>query len=98
MRVVTLDAPPPRLCALGLVPIPVGPAMRAVLPVAVDGSMTLAAQQLRLIPRDLTPVVIHEGVSIRAMMAVEATRVDAVIQLNLRMLSQRAGSLGRRRQ
>ena len=66
VRIVTLDALPPCLRTLRRVPVAVGPAVRPVLPVAIDRPMTLGTQQLRLIPGDLVSRIVHERVAVGA--------------------------------
>ena len=97
VRIVALDALAPRLLALRRIPVAVRAAVRTVLPVAIHRPVALGTQQLRLVPGDLAAGVVHEGVAIRPVMAVEATRVDPVLQLNLRVLRQRPVRLRRRR-
>ena len=87
-----------RVCApVRRVPVAVGPAVRPVLPVAVHRPVALRAEQLRLVPGDLVAVVVDKRVAVGAVMAIEAPRVDPVLQLDLAMLQQRAVRLGRRR-
>ena len=88
MRVVTLDALQANQRSLGRIPIAVDAAMRTVLPIPVDGAVTLGAQFLRLIPRDLLTEVVHEGLSIRWMVTIQASRIDAVPQPNPGVLGE----------
>ncbi len=80
------DAFPPRPLPLGHEPIAIGPAMYSVLPVTIDGAMALGAHQLRLVPGDLTSLIINERVAIGPVMTVETTCIGAVFQLDFRML------------
>ena len=63
MRFVALDAPPARLHALALVPEAVGPAVRAMLPIAEHRAVAFRAYPLRLVPRDFASAVVGEGVA-----------------------------------
>ena len=60
--------------------------MHAVLPVTIDGAMAFGAHQLRLVPGDLTSLIINEGVAIGPVMTAETTCIDAMLQLDFRML------------
>jgi hypothetical protein len=62
--VVALDALAPRLLALIQIPIAVGAPVGTILPVTIDGAVTLGAQQLRLVPRDFAPHVVNENIAI----------------------------------
>jgi len=97
VRIVALDAPQPPLRALARVPVAVGAAVRAVLPVTIHRPVALRAQQLRLVPGDLPAVVVDKGVPVRAVMAVEAAGVDPVLQMDFAMLGQRPVRLQGRR-
>lgn len=79
VRIVALDALAPRLLALVGIPIAVGAAMRSMLPITEDGTMTLGAQQLRLVPRNFTPHVVNEDVAVCWVVAIEATGIEPVL-------------------
>jgi hypothetical protein len=95
---VAFNATTPYLLAKRRIPVPIGAAMSPVLPISINGTVTLAAKQLRLIPGNLTSAVIDESVSVGGVMAVETTRVDPMFQVDFGMLSQSPLSLRRRRQ
>jgi len=77
-------------------PIPVASAVHTVLPVPIDGPVTLGTHQLRLIPGNLASQIIHEGIAVCSVMAIETTGVHPVLQLNFGVLCQRSLSHQRR--
>lgn len=97
VRVVTLDALQANQLSLRRIPMAVDAAMRTVLPVPVDGAVTLGAQFLRLIPGDLLTEIVYECLSIGWMVTIEASRIEAVHQRNIRVLSKLASSRARLR-
>ena len=88
VRVVTLDAFEANQRSLRRIPIAVDAAVGAVLPIPVDGAVTLGAQFLRLIPGNLAAGIIDECLSIRWVVAIEASVIDAVRQPNLGVLGK----------
>ena len=93
MWVVTLDALPPRLFPEACIPVSVRAAVRAVLPVSEDGPMAFGAESLRLIPGNFAPAVIDKRVPVGRVMAIEATRVETVLQVDLFVLRHCAVSV-----
>lgn len=96
VRIVTFNALPPRLRSSGRIPVAVRPAMRAVFPIAIDGPMALCADKLRLVPWDFTAKIVDKSVSVPRMVAIEAARVDTMLELDFRVLGQLATGLFRR--
>ena len=90
VRVMTFDALAPRLRPSARVPVAVGSAVRTMLPIAIDRPVALGTQELRLIPGDLISVVVHERIAVGAVMAVEATGIETMLQLDLLVLGQLA--------
>ena len=69
-------------------------AVRAVLPIAEHGAVTLGAEPLRLSPGDFFPKVIDERFSIDRVVAIETSRIQPVRQANARVLpAERPGSI-----
>ncbi len=90
VRVVALGALQPNHRSLLRIPIAVGAAMRTVLPIPVDGAVTLGAQFLRLIPRNLPASIVDECLSVHRVVSIEASRIDAMRQLELLVLGEDA--------
>ena len=97
VRVVALDALQANQLSLRRIPMAVDAAMRTVLPIPVHGAMTLGAQFRWLIPGNFLTKIVNEGLSIRRVVAIEASRVDAVLQPNLRVLGKLATGSARLR-
>ena len=97
VRVVTLDALQANQRPLRRIPIAVDAAMRTVLPIPVHGAVTLGAQLLRLIPGNLLAKIVNECLSVHRVVAIEASRIDAMQQLKLGVLSEVAASGTRHR-
>jgi hypothetical protein len=57
--------------------------------------VALGAEQLRLVPSNLAPRVVDKRIPMQRMMAVEAPGVDAVAQIDLRVLNQSPNRLRR---
>jgi hypothetical protein len=93
MWIMTLDTPSQRPLPFCLIPISIRPPVRTVLPITIDRSMTLAAQLGWPVPRDFPPIVVNKCIPIRGMVTIETSCIDAMFQLDFRVLSQRASRL-----
>jgi len=93
MGIVALDAFQPCLLTLSGVPVAVRPTVRTMLPIAVDRPVTLRTHKLWFGPEDFIAEIVDKGIAIGPVVTVEAMRVDAVLQINLRVLRQRAVGL-----
>jgi hypothetical protein len=90
VRVVTLDTLQANQRSSRRIPIAVDAAMRTVLPIPVDGAVTLGTQFLRLIPGDLPAGIVNECLSVHRMVAIEASRIEAMHQLKPLVLGELA--------
>jgi len=68
-----------------------------MLPVAINGPVTFRTYKLWFGPGDFVAEIVDKGIAIGPVVTVETMRVDAVLEIDLRVLRQRAvGLFGRR--
>jgi hypothetical protein len=89
MRIVALVAGKSYLLSIACIPGAVDAAMSTCFPVTVRCTMTLSAQQDRLIAGNFTAIVVYICFQIGTIMAVETAEIQSVIKNHLPMCAER---------